>query len=111
MLVACDATADIADRVPDTSVRLLSIAQSGAVDDIGDIVIGKVFHRQSVIVHPDPNIGDELFEPVRFLHSISGGGNPIFDELPAIGEVVYIDIVFFGKSGYISFIVQISEPN
>jgi hypothetical protein len=61
-------------------------------------------------VHPNADIGDELFEPVGFLHSISGGGNPIFDELPAIGEVVYIDIVFFGKSGYISFIAQISEP-
>ena len=64
-----------------------------------------------MIVHPDPDIGNKLLEPVGFLYSISGSGGPIFDQLPAIGEVVYIDIVFFGKSGYISFIVQISEPN
>ena len=51
--LACDATADIADRVAYTSINLPSIAPSGAEDDIGDIVIGKVFHRQSVVVHPD----------------------------------------------------------
>ena len=35
------------------SIHLPSIAPSGAVDDIGDIVIGKFFHSQTVIVHPD----------------------------------------------------------
>ena len=63
--------------------------------------------HDAVIMEPDADVGDHALEPVRFLHSISGGGGPIFDELPVIGEVVYIDIVFFGKSGYISFVFGI----
>ena len=79
-----------------------------AEDDVGDIVIGKVLDHDAVIMEPDADVGDHALEPVRFLHSISGGGGPIFDQLAAIGEVVDIDIVFFGKSIDIGLIVGIN---
>ena len=64
--------------------------------------------HDAVIMEPDADVGDHALEPVRFLHSISGGGGPIFDQLAAIGEVVDIDIVFFGKSIDIGLIVGIN---
>lgn len=75
----------------------LSCGLCTAEDDIGDVVIGKVLYLEAVVVKPDPDIGDELLEPVGFGRSVSCLIDPLFLRLC---KKVGIAFIVLDKSNY-----------